>query len=92
MENELRKNNQDAISPMVMIEWRDAKFFPGTCDKEEILQKKMALFRSLGYLIIQDSVSTVIAAELNDEGEYRDITLIPTGSILSTKELIIFTM
>ena len=43
----------------------------------------------MGYLIAKDNITTIIAAERNDEGEYRDITLIPTGSIVSIKELIV---
>ena len=51
-------------------------------------QHKMCLFNSLGYLIAKNSTTTTIAAECNDEGEYRDITLIPTGSIITIKKLV----
>ena len=74
---------------MVMVEWHDAKFFPGTYDKEAIKEHKMALFKSLGFLISQDSTTTRIASEENSEGEYRDITLIPTGSIVKICELVV---
>jgi len=47
----------------------------------------MALFNSLGYLIASDEITTILAAELNNENKYRDITLIPTGSIISIKKL-----
>lgn len=72
---------------MVLIKWHDAKFFPGTYDKSAILEHKMALFESLGYLISQDDITTVIAAECNDQKEYRDITLIPSGSIISVSKM-----
>ena len=72
---------------MVIIEWYNAKFFPGTHDKETIKGHKMALFKSLGYLITRDSTTTTIAAEQNDQNEYRDITLIPSGSVISIREL-----
>jgi len=72
---------------MVLIEWHDAKFFPGTYDEKTVRNHKMALFNSLGYLIARDKITTILAAELNDENEYRDITLIPTGSIISIKKL-----
>lgn len=73
---------------MVMIKWHDAKFFPGTHDERAILENKMALFESLGYLVAKDDITTVIAAERNDQEEYRDITLIPSGSIISVSKLI----
>lgn len=72
---------------MVLVEWRDARFFPGTYDEKTIRNHKMALFNSLGYLIASDEITTILAAELNNENEYRDITLIPTGSIISIKKL-----
>jgi hypothetical protein len=72
---------------MVLIEWHDARFFSGTYNEETIRDHKMALFNSLGYLITQDKITTVLAAECNNEGEYRDVTLIPTGSIISIKKL-----
>ena len=72
---------------MVLVEWRDARFFSGTYDEKTIINHKMALFNSLGYLIASDEITTILAAELNNENEYRDITLIPTGSIISIKKL-----
>ena len=72
---------------MVLIKWHDARFYPGTYSKEELLKHKMCLFESLGYLISHDDITTIIAAEKNNEGQYRDITLIPTGSIVSINEL-----
>lgn len=47
----------------------------------------MCLFESLGYLVNQDDITTKIAAELNNENQYRDITLIPTKAIISVEEL-----
>jgi len=38
-------------------------------------------------LLSVDQTTTMIAAEANDEKEFRDITLIPTGCIISVKEL-----
>lgn len=72
---------------MVLVKWHDAKFFPGTYGETTIRNHKMALFNSLGYLIASDKITTILAAELNNENEYRDITLIPTGSIISIKKL-----
>ena len=72
---------------MVLIKWHDARFFPNTYTKEESLKHQMCLFESLGYFLSQDKTTTHIAFEKNNEGEYRDITLIPTGSIVSIVEL-----
>jgi hypothetical protein len=69
--------------PMVLVTWVDAKFCQGTHSEQDILAHRMSMFESLGYLISQDKLTTVLACERNNDGEYRDITLIPTGSIQS---------
>ena len=76
------------MGKMVLVEWHDARFFSGTYTKEDCKEHKMCLFESLGYIISKDKTTLRIAAEQNDEGEYRDITLIPAGSVKSIKELI----
>ena len=73
---------------MVLVEWHDAKFFPGTYNDKAIQEHRMALFKSLGYLIARDDTTTIIAAEQNDQEEYRDITLIPSGSVISISTLL----
>ncbi len=73
---------------MVCVEWRDARLFSGTYNDEATRKHQMASFKSLGYLISKDKVTTKLAAEINDEGEYRDVLLIPTGSIVSVTNLI----
>jgi hypothetical protein len=73
--------------PIVLIEWHDARFFSGTYKEKAILDLSMAFFKSVGYLISKDELNTTIAAEWNNEGEYRDITLIPSGSIVCIHEL-----
>ena len=82
----------NSIKDMVLVEWHDARFYPGTYNEEDIGRHKMCLFNSLGYLISKDEVTTVLAAEFNNEKDYRDITLIPTGSIISIKKLTIVTL
>ena len=72
----------------VMIKWHDARFFPGTYTEDICKKHNMCLFESLGYIISKDETTTRIAAERNNEGEYRDITLIPTGSIVSIEGLV----
>lgn len=79
---------QVADGEMVLVIWHDAKFLPGTYGAEGIRGHHMALFKSLGYFISTDETTTVIAAENNDQDEYRDITLIPTGSIVSIEKLV----
>ena len=71
----------------VLVSWHDARFYSGTYKREAILDHKMALFESVGYLISEDDKTTIIASERNDEGEYRDVTLIPSGSIVSIGRL-----
>jgi len=70
-----------------VIKWHDARFFPGTYAKDACEKHDMCLFESLGYIISKDETTLRIAAERNNEGEYRDITLIPTGSVISIREL-----
>lgn len=72
----------------VLKRWYDAKFTSATLSKEEIYRLKMALFESLGYLVSRDKATTIIAEEYNDECQYRDITLIPSGAIISIRKLI----
>lgn len=83
-----RSANAALIGAMVLIEWHDARFFPGIYAKEDCIKHRMCLFKSLGYMISKDNITTCIAAEQDNEGEYRGITLIPTGSIVSIKKLI----
>lgn len=73
---------------MVIVEWHDACLFPDAYTEDECKKKKMSLFNSLGYLISQDNTTTIIAAELDDRGKYRNVTLIPSGSIVSVKSLL----
>lgn len=72
---------------MVRIEWYDAKFCPGMHSVEDATSHVMDKFESIGYLILQDDRTTILAFERNDSGEYRDILLIPSGSILTVKPL-----
>ena len=74
---------------MNVVKWHDARFYPSTYTKKDCKKHNMCLFESLGYLIFKDKITTHIAAERSNEGQYRDITLIPTGSIISIRKLII---
>lgn len=76
--------------PIVLVEWHDARFYPDTRDENSIKENcRMSLFASVGYLVSQDDTTTIVASEHNDEQEYRDLTLIPTGSIKSLRRLIL---
>lgn len=68
---------------MVVVSWHDARFYQGTRKPGDMADFKMSLFESLGYLVSRNKLTTIIASERNDAGDYRDITLIPTGSIVS---------
>ena len=39
----------DNDKQIVLIEWNDAKFFPGTHTEESIIERKMALFNSVPF-------------------------------------------
>ena len=73
---------------IVVVKWYDARFFSGIYTHKACEAHNMCLFESLGYIISKDKTTTRIAAERNNEGQYRDITLIPTGSIVSIRKLI----
>ena len=71
----------------VLVKWRDARFYPGTYWRDEIEDAEMVVFESVGYLVRRDATTTVLAGETNDEKGYGDITLIPTGTIVSVRRL-----
>lgn len=75
---------------MVLIKWVDAKFCSGIHTEEEALEHDMSVFESIGYLVSKNKLTTIIAMECNNDGEYRSITIIPTGSIqnMSSLELV----
>lgn len=77
---------------MVLVKWADAKIFPGMHKVEDALNRKMDIFKSLGYLVDRNDEATKIAHEITDSGEYRDILLIPSGSIISVEELVVLTV
>lgn len=72
----------------VVVKWLDAKIYPGMHKKHEALERKMDIFESLGYLVDKNDEATRIAHEITDTGEYRDVLLIPSGSVLSIQELV----
>lgn len=72
----------------VVVKWLDAKIYPGMRKTSEALERKMDIFESLGYLIEKNDQATIIAHEITDEGEYRDVLLIPSGSVKSIHELV----
>jgi len=61
---------------MVIIKRVDAKFCPGIHSEQDILKHSMSEFESLGYLISNTELTTIIAAKRNNDSEYRDITLL----------------
>jgi hypothetical protein len=72
----------------VVIKWLDAKIYPGMHKPNEALERTMDTFQSLGYLIEKNDQATIIAHEITGEGEYRDVLLIPSGSVISIHELV----
>ena len=75
------------MSRKIVIKWRDARFFPGIYGIDEIVNLKMCVFESLGYLISKNETTTALATEYDNESGYRGIVLIPTGSIISIRRL-----
>jgi len=72
----------------VVVKWLDAKIYPGMHKSSEALERKMDTFESLGYLIERNDQATIIAHEITGEGEYRDVLLIPSGSVISIHKLV----
>ncbi len=72
----------------VEVKWFDARIYPGMHGKEDALKRKMDVFSSLGYLIKKDDQATIIAHEITDSAEFRDVLLIPSGSVISIQELV----
>ena len=72
----------------VVIKWRDAKIYPGMHSETEALEREMETFESLGYLLRQDNRATVIAHEITNTGDFRDVLLIPSGSVIAVEELV----
>jgi len=72
---------------MVVVEWHDAMTCYNRLTEEESLKQTMPLYKTLGFLISRDPTTTIVAYEKNDQGEYRDVALIPSGCILSIREL-----
>ena len=76
-----------AVNDIVMVTWRDARCFSGTYKENEIQQLKCAVFETVGHFISRDSNTIIVAGERNDEGQYRDVSLIPTGMVTSVVRL-----
>jgi len=73
----------------VVVKWYDARLYPNMHKLDEALARKMDIFDSIGYLISKDKITVRIAHEITDSGEYRDILLIPSGSVILIDELVI---
>lgn len=71
----------------VLVHWHDARLFPDTYSEGEACNLKMQEFETIGYLLLKDSTTTILASERNNKGQYRGILLIPSGSINSIQRL-----
>lgn len=76
------------MNSKVAVTWRDAKIYPGMHSVAEAMEREMETFESLGYLISRDDRATVIAHEVTSAGDYRDVLLIPSGSVISIEALL----
>ena len=75
------------MNSKVLVHWHDARLFPDTYSTNEAHNLKMQEFETIGYLLLRDSTTTILASERNNEGQYRNIILIPSGSIGSIQGL-----
>ena len=73
----------------VAVRWRVASIYPGMHSETEAVELEMEIFESIGYLLKQDDQATVIAHEVTDTGILRRILLIPSGSVIKVKELVV---
>ena len=71
----------------VLVRWHDARLCPNTYSTEDAFSLEMAEFQTIGYLISKDPTTLKMASECNNEGQYRDVILIPTGSVISIRRL-----
>jgi len=76
------------MNKMLVICWADARIFQGMHKRDEALKLEMEIFNSIGYLVEENDTVTKIAHEITNNGEYRDILLIPTGTIIAIQELV----
>jgi len=76
----------------VVVRWLDAKIYTGMHKVNDALGREMDIFESLGYLVDKNDRATKIAHEITDNGEYRGILLIPSGSVISVQELTVLTV
>jgi hypothetical protein len=75
------------MNDMVLVRWHDARLYPDTYSADEVHNLKMLIFETAGYLLSKDSTTTILACEHTNEGQYRNIILIPSGSIISIRRL-----
>jgi hypothetical protein len=73
----------------VIVRWHDARLFPDTYHPDEIGNLNMSEFTTIGYLLSKDSKTIKLASEHDNDGKYRNIILIPTGSIISIRRLLL---
>lgn len=71
----------------VVIKWVDATIYFGVHNMHDALELKMEILETLGFFIEKNDEATVICLEINDRGAYKDILLIPSGSVISIQEL-----
>ena len=71
---------------IVLVEWYDAAFMTKNMSKDEALKENLILYKTFGLLISKDKILIRLANEINEDGNYRGVNFIPTGSIVSIRE------
>ncbi len=72
---------------IVVVKWYDACLWDRTLTLEECLNIKMPVYKTYGILLRKDETILHIASESSDNGRFRELNLIPTGSVISIKTL-----
>ena len=68
-------------NPIIGVKWEDAHGSDGTIFAHEI-DHCPYVFTTVGYLVRSDEVGVSIAAEIGQDGKFRDVTFIPRKMIL----------
>jgi len=72
---------------MILVEWLDAAFVTKVMKKDEALKENLIEYKTFGFLISKDKTLVRLVNEINEDDNYRGLNLIPTGCIISIKEL-----
>ena len=69
---------------LILVNWLDARVYGRAASIEE-LKKDFSLceFNTVGFFVLNDGKKFIMASDVSPDGEYRDINVIPTSTIVS---------